>query len=442
MKKLLILISFSLLFGCEKTSQNVQTPEALSDGNTVNFETVKKIALINHNELDTVSTKTLKNVEVTVGDSTEIDSNFVIKDKKGRDALHVFKYKNKKGWNIIAGDNRLFPILAYSKNGEAKLDTSLNHGLKFWVEDILLQIDYMDANNIKQSKGIAAEWKKYEKGEMQLKNYQEDGEGGNESGGVYCTPSSEIWAIWDNNINDWTGVTGLTWNQTAGYNYYSHPDYCGPLANYCNKFPAGCGPVAIGMVMRYYQRPISFSFSGTQRTANYGVMPSGIDGIDCSAPTTAVEETAALLNGAAGKYAFDVCTSVNFWPFYTHSESSTALYPWNISQTFSDFGYSSPGNKIDYSSNKNRLISNLKAHQLVIFSGSTCDVCLWNAHIWFCEGLKETISMQCVINDEVYMNWGWGGSDNGWFGVSNSFNTDHHGTYNNANMKIIVDIKP
>jgi len=41
----------------------------------------------------------------------------------------------------------------------------------------------------------------------------------------------------------------------------------------------------------------------------------------------------------------------------------------------------------------------------------------------------------------VYINWGWGGYDNGWYGISSDYTLDGT-TYNNAHMKIIVDIKP
>lgn len=39
------------------------------------------------------------------------------------------------------------------------------------------------------------------------------------------------------------------------------------------------------------------------------------------------------------------------------------------------------------------------------------------------------------------LNWGWSGYDNGWYVLSSGY-TGGGVTYNNANMKIVVDITP
>lgn len=142
----------------------------------------------------------------------------------------------------------------------------------------------------------------------------------------------------------------------------------------------------------------------------------------------------------SGKHASTWCFEVDV-PFYYSSKSATALYPWKINNTFIDFGYSNGGNKIDYSGGQYALINNLKQRKPVIFSGSNCDACLWNAHIWICEGVTEYRTTSCNTYNSLYMNWGWGGTDNGWYGISSGYSLN--GTYyNSANMKIVVDITP
>lgn len=295
----------------------------------------------------------------------------------------------------------------------------------------------MDNHQIKQSKKIKFQWGKYLNSSVNSKNLKnlpiDTGR---------CPVSSETWATWNPSTNQWGGFSLLEWNQTAGFNYYMPFDDCDPHSYYCNKYPSGCGPVAIGMVMKYYNKPSSFLFNGNNRTLNYNIMPLKIEpsSVNCDNPTDNQKEVATLLRYVSGKYAKLMCFSISL-PFYYSSKSETALFPNKIAQTFSDWGYLSPGNKIDYSSNINRLIDNLKLREPVIFLGSSCDVCFWNAHIWLCEGLKESHDELCSTYAWVYMNWGWGGYDNGWYGISSDY-TLNGTTYNNAHMKIIVDIKP
>ncbi len=335
-------------------------------------------------------------VKANQSDTIIIDTAFIIKDNKGRNALHFFRFSDGFGWNIISGDNRFFPVLAYNSYGSAMLDTSLNLGLKYWVEDILQQIDFMDKKNIIQSDALKSEWDKYAISLLShSKNEPIDPTG--------CTESDHIWAG-----SDGKGITGLKWGQTAGFNHFMPADLCEPSDYYCNKYPSGCGPVAIGMVMKHYQRPVNYTINGTTKTANYSIMPNSIywGGVNCSDPTSAQKETASLLTYASGKYAQLWCFEVSV-PFYYSTKSATALPPNKIQQTFADFGFSNSGSKIDYSSNIQRLIDNLKLRKPVIFIGSNCDICFWNMHIWLCEGLKEHISESCSIYHWLYMNWGW-----------------------------------
>lgn len=419
----IILLFFN---SCEKAS--LKLDESTHDV-SVNKQTIIEVATLNFIKNQPDLKLKFDSLKLTDG-FHYLDTSFTLKDNKGRDALHMFRFIDNKGWCIISGDNRFFPVLAFNSEGSAKLDTSLNPGLKFWVDDILQQIDFMDNHNITQSTAIELEWNKYNiKKLYHLKNEPPDPTG--------CIESDQFWRG-----PDGKGLTGLKWGQTAGFNHYMPIDYCDPLNYYCNKYPAGCGPVAIGMIMKYYQKPQTYMVNGTSKTANYAIMPNSISwsSVNCNNPTQAEQESSSLLQFAAGKYAQLWCFTVSV-PFYFSSKSATALNPNKIKQTFADFGYSNSGSKIDYSSNIQRLIDNLKLYKPVIFSGSTCDVCFWNAHIWLCEGLMEHISESCTVQDWVYMNWGWSEADNGWYGISIGYTVNGY-TFNNANMKIVVDIKP
>jgi len=438
-KRLLIFLPL-IYFGCDEINQksDYSIYASVDTTFTVNSQVINSVAFTHFFELHPNYVENYSKSILTES-FPQLDTTLVIKDNKGRDAVYIFKYKNNNGWNIISGDNRFHPILAYNNNGMATLDINKNPGLKYWMNDIIQQIDYYDQNGIGQSERIKYQWDKYITPSKVLNPSKNE-----PPEDPTCPPSLEVWAgPWNYQTNDYDGFTSLSWNQTAGFNYYSPDDFCEPnYSIYCNKYPAGCGPVAIGMLMKYYQSPSSYIFNGSPRTLSYSIMPNYITPyqVDCNSPSTGVEEVAAFLKFVAGKYASYWCFEVQV-PFYYSSKSATALYPNNIRQTFSDWGYSYPGNKIDYSSNIYRLTENLKLRKPVIFSGSSCDVCLWDAHIWLCEGLKEYHDEICSTWAWLYMNWGWGGLDNGWYAISNSY-TGGGTNFNNANMKIVVDIHP
>jgi len=361
MKKLLILILPFFIISCGKSSNELFDYEnSIFDPEiSISNDNIQKIALEHINE---ITLKNNSNKSITI---VQIDTTFKIKDKKGRNAINIFKYKNNSGWNIISGDNRLYPILAYNNSGDAELDTSQNPGLKFWVEDIIQQIDFMDKNSIKQDDKIKYQWEKHLRIKKNASNLKKE-----PISTPFCPSSNTYWATYHPETYSYEGLTNLKWGQTSGYNYYMPYDNCDPLSYYCNKYPAGCGPVAIGMLMHYYKKPNDFIFYGEQRVIGYHLMPQIIyySNVNCNYPNSGQEELAALLRFVSGKHADLWCFSVSL-PFYYSGKSVTALYTDKIIQTFGDWGYSNSGDKIDYYENPNhtRLIQNLKQRKPVIF---------------------------------------------------------------------------
>ena len=290
----------------------------------------------------------------------------------------------------------------------------------------------MDNNGIIQPEELKFQWSKYSK-TPNLKREPLPDEP------PTCTPTHTYWANWNSSNGQWEGLTQLEWNQTAGYNHYMDVDNCDPLSLYCDKYPAGCGPVAMGMIMHYYQKPVNYVFGGNTITIDYGLMPPDINplSVNCSYPTASQLEVSRLIKYVAGKYGTKICTAL------FGGTSFVYVFPNKIMQTFGDWGYSNSGDKIDYSDGPNysRLKSNLKLLKPVIFYGSSCDLCLWDAHYWLAEGLHQYIDITCSTHQWLYMNWGWGGQDNGWYTLTTSY-TGNGTTYDNAGMRIIVDITP
>lgn len=202
-------------------------------------------------------------------------------------------------------------------------------------------------------------------------------------------------------------------------------------ANLCDKYNAGCGPVALAQIMRYYQKPNWFTYSG---------IPDNYARSDCSPSTPQQWELARLMiycgsaSGLNSSYGFMGTTNTFSWPT-------------NIPDALSRYGYSGNGSStnIDYSVVRNEIRSGFP---VILWGTSGWIGSFSNYHIWICDGIYTSQYSQydCDTHScnswgyEYYrMNWGWHGDFNGWYGIAN---LSVNGTTFNSNMHMIYGIRP
>ena len=127
--RVLLLCYLFFVFSCSKEPiSQINQETSLAQPHEVTEEIAQKVALSFIKENYYHETKSNNRV---------IKEHFTLNNQKGSDLLHVFNYENG-GFTVIAGDNRLPPVLAYSDDTyfeNSSIDFPL--GLRIWINNII-----------------------------------------------------------------------------------------------------------------------------------------------------------------------------------------------------------------------------------------------------------------------------------------------------------------
>ncbi|MFZ1787572.1 MAG: C10 family peptidase [Saprospiraceae bacterium] len=343
--------------------------------------------------------------------------------------LHIIEFT--KGFCIVSADTRYEPILAYSEEnqwGGADLD-----GPNVMLNLYKSRIKDIKKTNEKQPEFLKGIWKRLLTYEQIKATEDKKLEPRNSCTYGECRPDY-CESYYNNTVGPFVHPVAR-WSQAESFTLFSPNDNnCSSF--YCVKSPAGCGPIALGMLMRYHESPImNMSFNGVNSYTDYSSMP--ITRGTCSQNTGSFLSSAMLVRlcGSAMNSIYGVSGSCN-----------TATIPANISNGLNFFGYTHNGLgslSSRYSAINNDLVSEFP----VILTGATNSIGAdW--HIWLADGYKQfhyeswTDNGTCngdpyygshpyycgvcpsCINCSIFaatqwhMNWGWNGTSNGWYAAS------------------------
>ena len=305
-------------------------------------------------------------------------------DRSNND-YYVFNVKGGEGFVIVAGDDRVKPILAYSTTG--KFDPSdVADGFQFTLNGFREEIQYVREHNLSATPDIIAEWKSVdESGNLQK---------GRQARAVVDQLCQTLW----NQNYPWNSQCPADPEGNGGYVY------------------AGCVATAMGQVMKFWDWPPQGTGSHiynpdgyTQQSANFGqteyhfeLMPNVLD-------STSTEEEwfyiAQLLHhlgisvdmqyspNGSGAYGFVVPSALRSYFRYTCDEHET-----NYGSIIPGWGYTNE-----------EWAQVLKDGGLdeglpLFYTGS--DDGGAGGHAFVCDGYDE--------NDYFHFNWGWSGRDDAW----------------------------
>ena len=334
---------------------------------------------------------------------TDVTSQF------GFQEMYVFTHPMGKGFVIVAADDCVWPILAYSLN--TRFEFPLPEHVRTFLAAYEQEIAYYKNNNIRATGEIEEMW-------VSLRN------------GSY-TPR---------NTTSVSPMLTTTWNQDPYYNNLC-PDSAGIHA------VTGCTATATAQVMKYWNWPATGTGSHTYTddnfgtlTANFGattynwsMMPNALN----SQSTTAQVNAVATLMFHVG-VAIETDYGINSSGAYTNSYG------------YSDFASSENALK-DYFSYKNTIHS--------VYKDQTTDA------VWVSVLTAEMDAGRPVIesghgggghafvvdgydnNGLFHINWGWGSAYDGYF-AHNALNpggggtgSGSMGTYN-QDQSLVVGIEP
>ena len=304
-----------------------------------------------------------------------------------RDAVdyYVFNVPGNNGFVIVAGDDRVKPILAYSTTGSFDANC-LSDGFSFTLNGFCEEIQYVREHNIEATADIVAEWKSVSKN------------------GVINQDRGNRAVVGP--------LLQSTWHQNFPYNSQCPED---PDGNGGHVY-AGCVATAMGQVMKFWDYPAqgegSYSYypdGYPQQTANFGeteyhfeLMPNDLDSLSTEEDYFYIAQllhhcgiAVEMMYGPDGSGAFsgDVPPALRTYFGYSCDDHITNY----------GGGWWGPG----YSNEE--WIQMLKDGGLdeglpLYYSGQ--DDHGAGGHAFVCDGYDE--------NDYFHFNWGWSGKDDAW----------------------------
>lgn len=318
-----------------------------------------------------------------------------IRGKNGSEPSFYVVNFNSEGFVIVAGDDRVQPILAFSDEGAFVSENMPDH-IRFFLDGYTGEIQYTIDNQQEISADIQQQWDALISESHVLPK----------DGNVVVGP------LLGNN----------QWNQTKYYNNLCPSDATGNVA-YGGHAAVGCGALVMGQVMRYWRYPATGTGSHSYNSSNYGTLSANFGAttyhyesmpyrlIVSNHPDSCVDAIATLL------YHCGVAVNMNYGPSASVANSNKI-----VAALSTYFRYPATVQYIERGSlPSSRWLNYLKGEldegAPFMYGGSGN----YGGHVWTCDGYRD--------DNYFHFNWGWGGQQNGYFALTNcssyGFNSNH-----------------
>lgn len=362
------------------------------DSNFVTFENAESIA----NGIFKISKKGYsKN-----GRKKEIESITPIGSDVKNPSYYIVNYRNK-GFLILSGDKRVYPVLAFSD--EDNFDLNATKYPELLVEWLKGQDNYIQETRNDTINDRSEFFKLWN--EMEIEKFISFSKSSNKSTSKATAVSCDSQPFGQPVLIAVQGpLLTTTWGQGVGYNNES-PNYgCPKYSN--GKTPTGCVATAMSQIMRYYQYPTNY---------NWSIMPNLIT----DSSSNGSNEISRLMKASADAVGMD-------WGC-DGSSAETSDVPGALKSTF---GFASANYaSFDITTTYNELVN---GYPVILRGGEKATKWLIfdvyeNGHSWICDGMEYYrmkikipvgrfgYDITCVPSYSYHMNWGWNGSYNGWY---------------------------
>lgn len=236
----------------------------------------------------------------------------------------------------------------------------------------------------------------------------------------------------NNQLQNTQHVTPLlttSWDQRCYYNDSCPADSMAP-AYFCNRAPAGCVASALGQIMHYHQWPYQGIGTNSYYDADYGTLSANFGNTTYN--WQGMPNTIYTSNPEIARLMFHVgvATEMNYGPFASGTGASDAHY---ALKTYFNYKNSTQHvYKVNYTSTSwKSMLQNELDHGRPVFYGGV-DAGGGGGHAFVCDGYYG--------NDYFHINWGWSGTGDGYFMLSN---LNPLGSANYINMQeAIIGIEP
>ena len=282
---------------------------------------------------------------------------------KSASCFYVLNETSSKGYIIISADDRLPDVLGYSDNGDFDFDKAPDN-MKWWLSEYERQIEQLLSTN-----------------------------------------NSEVATIDNTSFRDgWSEIEPLIktkWNQGAPYN-----NLCPEVDGI--KTPTGCTATAVAQIMNYHKWPEhgrgsnSYEWNGQTLSMNFSQITFDWDNMQDTYSSddnpTAQNAVATLMYacgigakmnydiGGSGGSVYNATTALNIYFDYN------AKYLYRLA--------------IDVANWESLIYNELANNRPIYYAGFRPNV----GHAFVCDGYSN--------NGLFHINWGWGGSRDGYFLLS------------------------
>ncbi|MCX6272112.1 MAG: C10 family peptidase [Bacteroidetes bacterium] len=311
------------------------------------------------------------------------------KAKDGLNIYYVFGFTNHAGWVIVSGSDHYFPVLGYSDENNFPLEESQQSPeYLYWMSLNEKRIQLSETSDSYTDATVIAAWEQY------------------------------LQPVTSNNLLPASAVAPLLttkWAQGCNYNSLCPSDNNGP----CNHVVTGCVATAMAQVMKYWNFPGNGSgthtytdpdsenddgdedpsygdqYASFSDSYNWWDMPNEPDNENTGIPEL-MRECGVSVDmdyswWGSSAYGQDIPTAMSAYFYYNFG----IIYLEQDDYEYVDWVYLLEDD-LDYS-------------MPILYGGQGPD----GGHRWVCDGYQSNYNG--TGHTYFHMNWGWGGSQNGYF---------------------------
>jgi hypothetical protein len=376
------------------------------------------VALCNNSYAGTVSLSDAQNVALNFFKVNNTDLNaatlsaslkYTKAEPNGRVDFYVFDISPSKGFVIVAADDNVIPVLAYSNSSNFRIDFD-HTGVANWVHKTAANINLALQHNATADARIQNQWTAYRQG-------QNPAVLRSSTVGPLCTTT------WDQE-NGVSNPPPFLYNLMCPYNNTDH-----------QRALTGCVATAMAQIMKFWNYPAvgtgSFSYvdnTSNGYTGNYGTLSSNFAAHTyqwSQMPTILTGSESAAQDSAVDLLMYDCGVSVGMDYGDDNQGGSGAEGLLAIEVPYGDSLCSEYAFKKYFSYDPDTIFGAVEANytasawtalikhdldmgRVNLYEGNDT---AQGGHAWVCDGYDA--------NNLLHMNWGWSGADNGYFAINN-----------------------
>ncbi len=314
--------------------------------------------------------------------------------------LYVVSF-DSVGWVMISGTDQVEPVLGYSNNSTFDVE-SLPDQAKWWLNQRSDEISTVIEKKIIPSADLQRKWKSISAKLIEKRN-------------LSILKSSMAGPL-----------LSSTWGQGRYYNGMAPADERSSAGN--GHVWIGCVATAMAQIMKYWQYPSSGLGSHSYSHPDYGTLSADFENsnYDWSYMSNSLSGDEAEVQELS--YHCAVAVDMDFGPYSSGAFLEEATSAFHNYFKYNSVVFGSSKSRWDDAEWESLLMRDLDAGRPVFYSGYNQSYT--NGHAWVCDGYAGSY---------FHFNWGWGGTANGNYLLSDLTPASSNYSYNQA---AIFSIEP